>query len=174
MSEQTAPRFQVVQGDITQSPCDSIMASCNPRRISSLQESVSQAAGAQWREALLRDKQVRQPGDAWVMSSGLLPYDHLYMCMTPIWDGNVWNEERLLIHCYKNILDIVDVRDVRCLAVPLLATGKHRFPDERAVRVAIQTCMDNSPAGLEDIHFTAIDPAIYAIAAERLEKELAV
>lgn len=169
MGDNTAPVFSLIQGDITRTECDAIMASCNPDRISSLQLAISDAAGLEWEEELSRLMADKSPGDAWVMDAGDLPCEKIYMCMTPIWKGNIWNEERELIHCYKNSLYLCDVEK---LAVPLLATGKHRFPDSRAIRLAVQACIEHAPITLKQIVFTALDPKIAALTQDRLNVEI--
>lgn len=152
--------------------CDSIMIGCNPIRVSSLQLAAEKAAGPDWARALHAEKPERRPGEAWRMGAGGLPYPHVYLSMTPIWDGNVWNEEKLLIHCYKNTMEIIDILNIKSVAIPLLGTGNHRFPDQRAIRLAVQSCIEYAPQGVEKIKFTAIDPEIYALTQTRLAREL--
>ena len=153
------------------STCDSIMVGCNPVRISSLQLAAEKAAGQEWARELQAEKQHHRPGEVWVMGAGEMPYPHVYMAMTPVWDGNIWNEEKFLVHCFINTMELIDIMSVKSIAIPLLGTGKHRFPDERAVRLAVQTCMEYAPQQLEKIVFTAIDPEIFDMTQERLEKE---
>ena len=149
------------------------MASFNHRLSGSLQQAVCLAAGGEWASAMLDDAEDHQPGDAWIaQGTGQLKFHRIYMCCTPIWDDGIWNEDRLLVYCYRNVLKLVDTRHVKSLAVPLLATGKHRYPDERAIRLAVETCIEEAPEGLEEIHFTALDPQIHDLVVKRLDKEL--
>ena len=172
MPNESGTEFRVVQGDITQSPCDSIMACLSDKPFSSLKAAICQAAGSEWEAEAIKKSKNYDAGDAWIMEAGLLPYDHLYVCKTPIWDGNIWNEERLLMRCYRNILRLINVQKIDSLALPLIGTDKHRFPDERAVRLAIQTVLEEAPNALKEVVFTAYTDDIFEIAQERLEKEL--
>jgi O-acetyl-ADP-ribose deacetylase (regulator of RNase III) len=55
----------------------------------------------------------------------------------PIWEGGNGKEQELLRNCYANALDLAVKKKCESIAFPLLASGNHGFPKNKALQAAI-------------------------------------
>lgn len=159
-------------GDITAQELDVIFAPVPFRKktTSLLSEAVKQQAGGEY-ESFLENVVDKKPGYAVIAPAGNLPSRHVIACVTPKWDGGFMGEDRALVHCFENALQIAMDQGWRSVGIPVFLTGNHGYPKPRAVRLAVKTVFDTVQADLfDEIRFVAFKEDVFELFKERLER----
>ncbi len=76
-------------------------------------------------------------GQAKITSAYNMNCDYIIHTVGPIWHGGKWNEDNLLVSCYRNSLTLARDNGIRSLAFPSVSTGVYRFPVKRAAEFAV-------------------------------------
>jgi len=109
-------------------------------------------------------------GDAKLTRGYHLPARYVIHAVGPVWRGGTHGEADLLASCYQRSLEVA--REVNCasIAFPAISCGIYRFPADEAVRIAVQTVIENLPRmpQLEQVIFACFDHAMF----ERYQAEL--
>lgn len=166
-----ADQIRLIQGDITKIECDCFLASTNIHLNppGSLDQAVRNAASdPDFAEKLHQQVLRHKRGKAWLMSldgKGARPVIYTH---TPRWDAGLWNEDRYLRRCYRNALRIASDQGFKRLAIPLFGTGKHEYPDHRAIRLGYIE-IKKQVKKFEQIQMVAHTKDMYAIAKDFFE-----
>ena len=80
-----------------------------------------------------------ETGGAKITRGYRLPAKHVIHAVGPVWSGGGAGEDELLASCYRAALDLVAEHRVNSVAFPAISTGVHRFPPDRAARIAVGT-----------------------------------
>ena len=68
-----------------------------------------------------------------------LPACYIIHTVGPVWRGGRFQEEALLCSCYQTSLQMAVDYCCRSIALPLISAGSHGYPEEQAVRIALDT-----------------------------------
>ena len=129
--------FEIVRNDIAKMQVDAIVCSGNRRleKTSGVCGAVFSAAGPELEE-YCRQLPVCDTGAAIVTPGFNLPAQYIIHTVGPHWNGGQYGEEEILRTCYRNVLRAAANRKCKSVAVPMIATGKYRFPPELALTIA--------------------------------------
>ncbi|CAH2929695.1 MAG: O-acetyl-ADP-ribose deacetylase [uncultured Paraburkholderia sp.] len=156
--------------DITTLEVDAIVNAANTSLLGGgVDGAIHRAAGRE----LLRECETPggcATGDAKLMRGYRLPARYVIHAVGPVWRGGTHGEPDLLASCYQRSLEVA--REVNCasIAFPAISCGIYRFPADEAVRIAIDTVLENLPRmpQLESVIFACFDHAMF----ERYRTEL--
>lgn len=82
------------------------------------------------------------------------------------------NDAILLESTYKSILKIADEYKMKSIAIPSISTGVYRYPLEKAVKIALNTLINNNVESLEKIYIVCFDNHTYTQYLEELNKRV--
>ena len=139
------------QGDITRLRCGAIvnaansgMTGCYIPNHTCIDNCIHTYAGVQLRlecARLMAEQGHAEPtGQAKLTRAYDLPCDYVLHTVGPIVEGRVTAEdERLLASCYRACLELAERNGVESIAFCCISTGVFRFPNQRAVEIAVET-----------------------------------
>lgn len=164
--------IQVTKEDITQLNVDAIVNAANSRLLGGggVDGAIHRAAGP---ELLEECKTLNgcKTSEAKITSAYNLPSKYVIHTVGPVWRGGKFNEEALLINCYKNSLELAQLNDCKSIAFPNISTGIYGYPKKEAAAIAIRTVHeflklnDNSLK----VYFTCFEEPNYDIYKEIIE-----
>ena len=133
-------RIILVQGDITRQNTDAIVNAANNalQGGGGVDGAIHRAAGP---ELLAECRGVGEcpTGEARITKGYKLPAQFVIHTVGPVWNEGKKNEDQLLQSCYKNVLKVAEIYDIRSLSFPSISTGAYGFPIERAAKIAVET-----------------------------------
>ena len=139
------------QGDITRLRCGAIVNAANSGMTgcyipchTCIDNCIHTYAGVQLRlecARLMAEQGHAEPtGQAKLTRAYDLPCDYVLHTVGPIVEGRVTAEdERLLASCYRACLELAERNGVESIAFCCISTGVFRFPNQRAVEIAVET-----------------------------------
>lgn len=130
--------FEIIRNDITKMQVDVIVnaASRLPRVNAGVDSAIHKKAGP----ALLEARKTIgciEPGSAAITPAFGLDAQYVIHAPTPIWEDGRQQEEALLRQTYDRCLELAVQYRCESIAFPLLASGNHGFPKDKALQVAI-------------------------------------
>ena len=129
--------FEIVRNDITKMDVDAIVCNGNRhlKKSSGVCGAVFSAAGPQLEEycSLLPGC---DNGGAVVTPGFDLPVKCIIHTVGPHWNGGQYGEEEILRTCFRNVLNAAAKHRCKSLAIPMISTGRYRFPPELAFEIA--------------------------------------
>lgn len=157
--------------DITTLHVDAIVNAANTSLLSGggVDGAIHRAAGKE----LLRECETLggcATGDAKLTRAYRLPAKYVIHAVGPVWRGGAHGEADLLASCYQRSLEVAREANCTSIAFPAISCGIYRFPADEAVRIAVETVLENLPRmpQLEQAIFACFDQAMF----ERYEAEL--
>lgn len=130
--------FEIVRNDITNMQVDAIVnaASRLPRVNAGVDSAIHKKAGP---SLLMARKEIGyiQPGTAAITPAFDLNAEYVIHAATPTWSDGLHGEVALLRQAYDICLDLAVKNHCDSIAFPLLASGNHGFPKNKALQVAI-------------------------------------
>jgi O-acetyl-ADP-ribose deacetylase (regulator of RNase III) len=130
--------FDIIRSDITQLEVDAIVNTVKPNFEvgPGVDFAIHQAAGPQLARALseLRHLDVTEVA---ITPGFNMKARYIIHTVGPHWGGGFEQEERALAECYNNILNCVVSNNLESVAIPLISTGFHRFPKDKALKIAM-------------------------------------
>lgn len=166
--------LEIICGDITKLNVDIIVNSANRSllRGSGINGMIHQAAGPEL-EAECKTLGRCPFGEAKITKAYKLPCKYVIHATGPRWLGGKYNEESLLISCYKKSLILAAKYDCKTMAFPLISSGRYSYPKDAALKIAVETILDFLPEHPMMVYMVIYDKASYQ-AAEKLYPELMV
>ncbi|MDN6640261.1 MAG: macro domain-containing protein [Tetragenococcus sp.] len=134
--------LKFVYQDITQLNVDAIVNAANKQLKggSGVCGAIFKAAGWQSLQKECDQLAPIKTGEAVVTSGGNLAATYIIHTAGPVYHQNKSQEaETLLAACYRNSLKKAVERNCRSIAFPLISTGVYGFPQEAAVKIAVET-----------------------------------
>jgi len=133
-------RFQVIQGDITESRVDAIVNAANTTLLGGggVDGAIHQAAGPGLFAACVPLNGCRT-GEAKVTPGFDLPAKWVIHTPGPVWRGGGHHEAGLLASCYRNSLELAATKGCRTIDFPSLSTGVYGYPLDQAAAIAVAT-----------------------------------
>lgn len=158
--------------DITTLDVDAIVNAANSSLLGGggVDGAIHRAAG----EELLRECEMLggcATGDAKLTRGHGLPARYVIHAVGPVWRGGTHGEPDLLASCYQRSLEVAREANCASIAFPAISCGIYRFPADQAVRIAVETVLENLPRmrQLENVIFACIDHAMFERYAAELE-----
>lgn len=112
-----------------------------------------------------------RPGQAFHAPGFAMPVSNLIFGIIPEWDGGINNEDRLLRHCYKNIIQLAQEKEIKSIAFPAMGIGRIKFPHIRFARLAVQGILDTLDHRLNEVRIVCKQEDMAEIYREQLEKQ---
>ncbi|MDN6139323.1 MAG: macro domain-containing protein [Tetragenococcus koreensis] len=133
--------LEFVYQDITQMNVNAIVNAANKQLQggSGVCGAIFKAAGWQTLQKECNQLAPIQTGEAVVTSAGNLAASYVIHTAGPIYHGGDQQEAHLLAACYRNSLIKAVEKNCESVAFPLISTGVYGFPQEAAVKIAIDT-----------------------------------
>ena len=132
--------FRIVRNDITKVKTDAIVNTADPEPVyaEGTDKAIYEAAGA---EMLLAERARigrLKIGMAAPTPAFALPARYVIHTVGPEWIDGESGELDDLRNCYKNSLEVAEELNCKSVTFPLIATGGHGFPKEKALKVAVE------------------------------------
>jgi len=142
--------MKAIQGDITSLKVDAIVNAANTSLLGGggVDGAIHRAAGSDL-VAECRMLNGCKTGSAKITQGYLLPAKWVIHTVGPVWNGGSKREVELLTSCYRTCLELCREHGIQSVAFPCISTGIYRFPKEQAAEIAITTCREFSPVGLD-------------------------
>jgi O-acetyl-ADP-ribose deacetylase (regulator of RNase III) len=139
-SAESAPRMQIVRGDITQLAVDAIVNAANSSLLGGggVDGAIHRAAGA---ELLVECRTLRgcKAGEAKITRGYQLPARFVIHTVGPTWAGGNRGEEETLANCYLNSLRLAVEHHLKTIAFPAISCGAYGYPIEEAAEIAVES-----------------------------------
>ena len=130
--------FEIVRNDITNMRVDAIVnaASRYPQVNAGVDAAIHKKAGS---ALLAARKEIGyiEPGKAAITPAFDLDAEYVIHAATPSWVDGISGEMNTLRNAYDMCLDLAAQHHCDSIAFPLLASGNHGFPKDKALQVAI-------------------------------------
>lgn len=159
--------LKIIRNDITKVQADAIVNTANPHPVigRGTDSAVYEAAG---RELLLEER--KKIGDIAEGNAALTPAfglnaKYIIHTVSPIWyDGNHL-ETYLLSSCYRQSLELAAEHGCESIAFPLLAAGSNAFPNDIALKTALDTIQDFLMDHEMDVSLVVLDRSAYELSS---------
>ena len=145
MSASTAPRLQLVQGDITRQPVSAIVNAANSSLLGGggVDGAIHRTGGPAILEECRFLRQRKYPnglpaGQAVATTGGNLPATCVIHTAGPVWHGGHQHEAEELAACYQSCLRIASAREFESVAFPGISTGIYGYPNKEAAAIAMR------------------------------------
>lgn len=141
-------RIRVILGDITTLQVDAIVNSANQSLLggAGVDRAIHRAAGRELLDECLTLDGC-PVGESRLTKGYNLPAKFVIHTVGPVWMGG-WNgEDEKLASAYRSALDIAEAHGFKSVAFPCISRGVHRYPAERASRIAVATIKAHSYTG---------------------------
>lgn len=166
---------EVIKGDITKSPLDSIVNAANTSLLGGggVDGAIHRAGGKAILDECIqiRNKQGNCPvGGAVITTGGNLKAKFVIHTVGPVWNGGNNNETEKLKNCYINSLNLALDHHLKSISIPNISTGIYRYPKHEAADIAIQTVIEfvNNNASISHVQFVCFDDENYEIYQNKL------
>jgi len=131
--------MEIVRNDITKMEVDAVVNASNTglKMGGGVSGAIFAAAGPEALKAACESIGGCAVGDAVITGGFGLPARYVIHTVGPVWMGGGSGEEELLQSCYRNALGLAAEKGCKSIAFPLIASGIHGYPKDRALKGAI-------------------------------------
>lgn len=146
-------RIRIVVGDVLKVPGDALVTVIPEtlRIHRPFNHRLIAAAGEALDDFIVEHINRPHPGDAFSVPGFALRTPHVLFAVVPDWKSDFEKEDRHLLNCYRGALDMAARMGFKCLVFPDFLAGEGEFPDNRAIRLAVQGIMDRLRDPVEEV-----------------------
>jgi O-acetyl-ADP-ribose deacetylase (regulator of RNase III) len=163
-------RVKLVQGDITAQDADAIVTMI-PHTLEyhgEINMALLKAAGTQLDHFLLENIYKARAGDVYAVPGFNMACGHIFFCVVPYWKDDFDRHDKYLVNSARKAMETARAMNLRTLAFPPLASGKHGYPKPRAARLMMQGIADRLDETVEEIRIVCRSETTLEIFRERL------
>jgi Predicted phosphatase homologous to the C-terminal domain of histone macroH2A1 len=157
--------IEIMQADITTLAVDAIVNAANQTLLGGggVDGAIHAAAGP----ALLSYNRTLggcKTGCAKISPGFNLPAKWIIHTVGPVWRGGGFDENALLVDCYRNAFQLALEHGIQSIAFPCISTGVYGFPKVPAAEIALGVMRENNSYFRRIIVccFSAEDAAVYS------------
>lgn len=131
--------FEIVRNNLVNMEVDAVVNTANPNPVigSGVDSEVHAKAGAELIAAREKIGHI-DVGAAAITSGYELAAKYVIHTVGPIWSGGSYDEEQILVSCYRSSLALAKNHQCESVAFPLIATGNYKFPKSLALQIAVR------------------------------------
>lgn len=163
-------RIKLVQGDLTAQDSEAIVTLL-PQTLEyrgEINKALLAACGERLDKFILEHVTEPKPGDVYAVPGFGLKCKNIFFCVVPDWRDEFRREERHLLTACRRALETAREMGLKTIAFPLLASGKHGFPRQRAARLIVEAVLDRLDVSIEEIRLVCQDPSLLEVFRDRL------
>lgn len=149
MTEFMNGRVVVKVGDITSEDVNAIVNAANSSLMGGggVDGAIHRAGGTEIVDECKIVRKEQYPGglptgQAVATTAGKLKARYVIHTVGPVWHGGTKNEEKLLVDCYTNSLNVTSEKGCKTVAFPAISTGVYGFPKKLAAKVSSKAVRD--------------------------------
>ena len=162
--------FKMIRDDITHISADAIVDSANPHPLigDQVDAAIHGAAGPRLMDARKRIGEISVGEVTYSRAFDLLAR-YVFHTVGPDYrreQGNPGESEEKLKACYQKSLQLAAKLSCESIAFPLISTGAHGFPKEKAFEIAVSTIKNFLQKSKMEVTLVVYDEESYALASQ--------
>jgi O-acetyl-ADP-ribose deacetylase len=164
-------RIKLVQGDITAQDADAIVTLI-PHMLEykgEINAALLKTAGTELDDFILEHMYQPRIGDVYAVPGFNLPCTHIFFCVVPYWEEDYDRHDKYLVNSCRKAMETAVAMNLKTIAFPPLASGKHGYPKPRAARLITQGIIDRLDHRIEEVRIVCRSKTTLGIFRERLD-----
>lgn len=164
--------FRIIRSNIIQVKADMIVNTSNPEpRIGGgTDTAIYEAAGREQLMEARRKIGTIAPGDAAVTKAYGLDAKYIAHAVSPVWIDGQHHETEQLRSCYEKSLKLAEQYRCQSIAFPLMAAGSNRFPNDIALKTALNAIQSYLMDHEMDITLVVFDRQSFELSEQVFER----
>lgn len=162
----------VILGDIMVQDTEAVVCFISPdlEWKGSLNQKIMQMAGPEFDDYVLDHVSAPKAGQVYAIPGFNLPYKSVLLCVNPVWEDALQQEDRELAYCYRGIIDTLVDEGIESVSIPAMGKGQRRFPHARAARVSMRVLREYMDTRIRDLRIVCYDQVIFDVYQDRYNR----